>query len=264
MRRLLRPTMIIVLLVSLLLAACDDGGESDSQTQLDAPFRAATLTAEVPTATVTAIPTEWSTPTPRPSATAPPTFTPYPLRERDNGTEEPFDDFIAPSSDWLDAEFYDAEGEARTLREFLGRVVLIHTLGINCDLCPDQQRTIAQVVQDRFEIEQMTDQVVLALGVADDDPDLLRSVIQRWTGDDWASLAQLEDDATQAEFIVAQASQALIDALVRDFGPLAGEPDGLTLILIERDGVGHVMTEGLVRDREIRNGLTFYNIVGGE
>jgi hypothetical protein len=260
----MKRLLLLTILVIFALAAC--GGDNESPpSQLDAPFEDSSLplpgTTVAPVATVTPWPTPWTTTaapsgptiTPRPSVTAVPT------RDRTTGTEEPIDNSMVPG-DWLSQPFTDAAGNERTLAEFAGRAVVIHLLSASCDLCIEQERILMQAVQDRYDIDQLSDTVFLALGVLErETPSMIQAVLQQQLADSWSTVELLQRDDVPADWLAGIASPELLDALERDFGPEVRDPDGLVIIVIEPDGYAHLTPPGLVNFTTLRDAITFYS-----
>ena len=260
----MKRLLLLTILVIFALAAC--GGDNESPpSQLDAPFEDSSLplpgTTVAPVATITPWPTPWPTTavpsgptiTPRPSVTAVPT------RDRTTGTEEPLDNDIVPG-DWLFQPFTDAAGNDRTLAEFAGRAVVIHLLSASCDLCIEQERILMQAVQDRYDIDQLSDTVFVALGVLDrETPSMIETVLQQQLADNWSTVELLQRNDVSADWLAGIAGSDLLDALERDFGPEVRNPDGLVIIVIEPDGYAHLTQPGLVSFATLRDAITFYS-----
>jgi hypothetical protein len=245
-----------LLVIVVVLTACKEDRKSQP-TQLDAPFLNATATPG-PGPTSTPWPTAWPTAT-RPAVTPSSTPLPYPTRDRSQSTEEPIDNTIVPG-DWLQATFRDTDNQDRALAEFLGRAVVVHTLAASCEVCIEQQRELLAAIQDRYQYQDLTNPVFVALGVAaGETPSLLQTGLSAGLGDTWTELqALLAQDDVSASYVVGVASQDLLDALARDFGPDATEPNASTIIVIEPDGYAHVMYPGLVVMRDLRDAISFY------
>jgi len=252
MRPVPRLIWIALLLAALVLAACDDDVESQ-RTQLDVPNPTAT---PIPP-TNTPWPTSWPTAT-RVSRTPRPTATPFPTPDPEEGTDEPLDNYIVPG-DWQRAAFVDADGEQRTLQEFADRPIVIHTLSATCDLCLEQHQALLAAIRDRHESNDLTDNVFLALGVVEgESAALLRDVLQESLADQWATVDLLAQDDLAADYMVGSASPELLDALEREFGPEAIQPIALTVIVVEPNGLAHLMPEGMVTMEALRDAISFY------
>ncbi|MBN1203192.1 MAG: hypothetical protein JXJ20_15185 [Anaerolineae bacterium] len=251
-------TLSLILVAALGLAAC--GGEDDTGpvSPLDRPTQTSTL-PPMPTeaATLPLLPsptaTHWAI------ATEQPTRTPYPTPDRSDATDEPLDNYYVPG-DWLFKPFEDETGTYRTLDEFLGRAVIVHTLSASCDICVEQQRRIMAAIEDRYLIGDLTDTVFLALSVDENDtPALLHSVLQKQLGADWLSAETLMREDVPADYMVGTASQDLVTELERTFGPTASQADGVAVIVIEPDGLAHLMQDGLVSEEALIEAISFYS-----
>jgi hypothetical protein len=161
--------------------------------------------------------------------------------------------------DWLTLPFTDDAGQARTLAEFVGRAVVLHTLAASCQICLEQQQHILQAAQDRHEIGLLTDTVFVALTVLPDESAArLRRALQAALGEQWAIVELILSDDVPADYVFGTASGALRAALVRDFGPEAALPEAATVIVIEPDGTAHLLYEGLVDWYDVRDAITQY------
>ena len=245
--------LVILIIVALALAACGDD-TSSQPSQLDAPFINTTPTAD---STQTPWPTAWATT--GPAATSRPSPSPYPTRDRSSATEEPLDDLIVPG-DWLSAIFTDSDGQEHTFAEFPGRMVLIHIVSTSCEVCIEQQRELLAAVEDRIEYQVLTNPVIVTLNVdTRTSASLLKTVFQDQLGEDWATIEKVQqNDDYAAEFFFATASEKLLAAIARDFGPDAIEPQAIPIIIIEPDQYAHYLDEGLVSMRDLRDLMTFY------
>lgn len=251
--------LLLTFLLAVFLAACGDS--PDRPTQLDDAARAHPLTqtalagpTSIPQATETPWPTQWPTATPRP--TLPPSPSPYPTRDRSGATEVPVGQLV-PRGEWLTLPFTDDTGEMRTLAEFVGRAVVLHTLSASCQICVEQQQHILQAALDRHEIGLLTDTVFVALTVLPDESAArLRRALQAALGEQWAIVELILSDDVPADYVFGAASKALRAALVQDFGPEAALPEAATVIVIEPDGTAHLLVEGLVDWRDVRDAIT--------
>ncbi len=253
---------LLTLIPALFLTAC--GGSSDRPTQLDDAARALRLTqtalvqpTSVPQATETPWPTPWPTATARP--TLHPSPSPYPTRDRTGATEVPVGQLV-PRGEWLTLPFTDDTGETRTLAEFVGRAVVLHTLSASCQICFEQQQHILLAAEDRHEIGLLTDTVFVALDVLPNESAArLRRALQDALGEQWAIVELILSDDVPAEYIFGAASGALRAALVNDFGPEAALPETATVIVIEPDGTAHLLYEGLVDWHDVRDAITQFS-----
>lgn len=245
----LRSVLALSLIAVLALIASCSGADSPPE-----PAQAPALSPVSPAGaqlTRTPWPTVWPTDTPRPA-------TPYPTPDLTSRTEEPLDNFIMPGA-WLNAPFTDIDGAQRTLADYAGRLVIVHTLAAGCDLCIDQQRMLAQAIQDRYDINVLPDAVYLALGVEPGEtPALIESVVRERLGEQWATIELVYQDDVAGDYITGLASDALRRELERAFGSGAVDPLAQTVIVVEPDGLAHLTTEGLVDWRELRDVITAY------
>lgn len=261
MRRLF--FMPVLILVLSLLAGCGD--TEDPPSPLDAAREESSLplpgTTQAPLPSDTPWPTAWPTMTPaivRPTFTPTRTPTPFPTRDRTTGTEEPIDNYTIPG-DWLHQPFTDEDGNERTLDEFQGRAVVVHMLSASCDLCIEQQQILLQAIQDRYDIDQLSNTVFLALGVNErETPSMIRAVLERQLLEQWSTVELLENEDIPADWLAGIASPELLDALETDFGPEVRESDGMVVIVIEPDGLAHLTPNGLVDFTTLRDAITFY------
>lgn len=230
---------LLVLLIGLLVAC------QEESTPVPTPIPIATETPTVPPPT---------------DIPAPPTITPYPTRDRTSGTEEPIDNDVQPG-DWMDQPFVDDEGITRTLEEFQGRIVIIQTISASCTLCMEQQQYLADTIQYWADQDQLSDTVFLMLNVEQrQSTSLLTTVLQDQLGDKWPTIESLMTGENAAEYIVGQATPRLITALEEAFDPAVSDPENVTLILIERDGLAHLINQGMNDDRTLIRTISFYMI----
>lgn len=256
------PLRLAALFVTVLgLAACGDK-PPDKPSQLDAPFQSAqslTQTAQAARPTNTPWPTPWPaapTATRAPRNTPPPSPTPYPTREPPLTPFAPIGTQIA-RGEWLTQPFTDENGQERRLQEFLGRAVVLHTLSASCALCVEQQRNILHAAQDRYDLGLLTDTVFVALDVLPgESAAYLRNSLRSALGEQWATVQLLQSDEVPADYLVGAASNGLLAALERAFGPDAIVPEAATVIVFEPDGTAHLLYEGLVNWHDVRDAIT--------
>ncbi len=259
MRTKSRRAVLTLLLIPIVAAAC--GSSSDNPSPLDSAFENAprlTQTAQAQRPTHTPWPTAWPTPTERPRRTPRPSPTPYPTRDRSNATEEPIGDYVVPG-EWQMLPFEDDSGHTHTLQDYLGRAVVLHTLSASCELCIEQQQMIVKAAQDRIDYQLLTDTVFIALDVIpQESPDRLKSSIHAALGDAWATVEHIMSDESPADYVFGSASRELLAALEREIGPEVTIPESVTVIVIEPDGIAHLMVEGLVDWHDLRDAITLY------
>lgn len=270
MRNAQRVLWAAVIGAILLLAGCQ-GDTKESPTQLDAPFQNApflTQTAQAGIKTNTPWPTPW--PTEERAATSTPraTSSPFPSPTPNDGTPEVLDNIVT-QGEWLYLPMTDEAGELRTLDEFLGRAVVVHTVSGLCSMCLEQEQYLLESVQDRHDYQLLGDTVVLVLNtVPTEPPSLVRAVFQEQLSLDaygvaWPTAELLAGPDTPADYLIATASQELVDALARDLGQRTVDPTFGALFLIDQIGQVHFFSEGMVDNRELINGITAYADLGG-
>ena len=261
MRNTLRLQLLAMVLLVVGLTGCKSNAkESPSQLDIAYQAQAQTKTAEA-RPTFTPWPTPWPTATRAPQLTAHPTATPFPTKDRSGATEEALDtsSTIITPGDWLTKPFVDETGQERTLAEFLGRAVVLETLSASCEPCIEQQQYLLAAIKDRYDLGLLTDTVFLALSVQpNESPSLVKSVLQDQLGEDWATIELLQSDETAADYIFGVASEDLRGALESTFGPNVLIPENITVIVIETDGLAHLMPEGIVSFRDLRDAISAY------
>ncbi len=249
----------LALLIILSLAACQ-GESKDEPSLLDAPIQEAARQTQTAQArpTNTPWPTAWPTNTPFVRQTPVPSRTPIPTPDLANSTEEPFDNYVVPG-DWLYETFTTSSGDVVTFEDFLGRAVIFETLASTCQMCIEQQDTLLQAAQDRYDQGQLGDTVFIALDVNPAEPlVLLSDVLERQLADQWSTVELLRRDDIPADYIIASAGEDLIAALERDFGPDISQPIALTVIAIAPDGLAHLLPEGMVNFQDLRTAIQVY------
>lgn len=259
--RLATPLYIgILLILALSLAACAEKSP-DKPSQLDLQAEAAqrqTQTAQAPRPTNTPWPTPWPTITRAPRNTPRPSPTPFPTREPPL-TPLPVIGTQIPRGEWLDQPFTDENGQTRTLAEFLGRAVVLHTLSASCALCIEQQQRILQAAQDRYDLGLLTDTVFLALDVVPtESASFLLNSLRNALGEQWSTAELLRREDIPADYLVGVASNSLLATLKRSFGDAAVVPEAATVIVFESDGTAHLLYEGLVDWHDLRDAITQY------
>lgn len=250
----------MLLLWLLSVASCGEK-PADKPSQIDVPLeriQSMTQTAQAARPTNTPWPTPWPTATRVPRNTPRPSPTPYPTREPPL-TPLPAIGTQVARGEWLTQPFTDDRGEVRTLEEFLGRAVVLHTLSASCALCVEQQRNILQAAQDRYDLGLLTDTVFLALDVVPgESASYLRNSLRTALGDQWRTAELLLSKEVPADYLLGTASNSLLAALKRSFGPDAVVPEAATVIVFEPDGTAHLLYEGLVNWHDLRDAITQY------
>ncbi|MBN1680586.1 MAG: hypothetical protein JW966_09855 [Anaerolineae bacterium] len=248
-------SIVLLLLITLVLTACD-GDATAEPSELDAVAAQNTLEP------ATAFPTEWS-PSSTPTATAivatfVPTTTPYPTPDPDNSTPEPLDNYVLPG-DWLYQIFVDADGQTHTLEEYLGRVVIIQTMSLQCPNCLNQQRAMVEAAKTWLDKKVLGDTVFITLGTLQaETPSLLASVTQNNLPEEWATIEILQSADSEADWLYGIASETLVDELERAFTPDISSSDIPILILIQRDGLGHLISEEALQYDDLTNIILYY------
>ncbi len=260
MRPAISLLAVLWLICASLLAACNER-PPDKPSQLDLQAQAAqrqTQTALAPRPTNTPWPTPWPTVTRVPRNTPRPSPTPCPTREPPL-TPLPVIGTQVARGEWLSQPFTDERGQTRTLEEFLGRAVVLHTLSASCALCIEQQQRILQAAQDRYDLGLLTDTVFLALDVVPgESASFLLNALRSALGEQWATAELLLREDVPADYVVGTASNSLLAALKRSFGDAAIVPEAATVIVFEPDGTAHLLYEGLVDWHDLRDAITQY------
>ena len=265
MRKTVTLATLTLLLVALALSGC--GNEpADTPSQLDAARiyeQQATQTAQAQRPTNTPWPTEWnSAPTAlsAPTRTPSPTNTPWPTRDWSAlGTVVPREDYVQPA-EWLTLPFTATDGQEHTLSEYLGNGIMLHTLTSTCADCMAQQREILAAIQDRQAFGPFPPMTFIALSTSEQDtPALLEARLQRALEDDWETVTQLRQPDQAGEYVVGVASPELTAALERAFGGEASDPRFQTVIVVEFDGLAHMLADTApIPYTELRNEITDY------
>lgn len=263
--------LLVLLGLALGVAACD-GGKDTSQTQLDQEQSSLPLPGATQGRLLTQTPAPGTTLVA--NASPPPTVTSYPTPGEDFATG-PFPAYILPGS-WLNQSFTDGTGATRTLSDFQGRVVVVHLLSALCQPCAGQQNQIMGAIAQLYEDGELGDAVFLALSVVPDDtPTLVTNVLRtqlekraeasQQEGADisqfeygWSVVDSLAQEDNPAEWLVGVAGQGLLNMLSEGLGDYALDPDTLTIMVIQPDGLGHVTTGGLVDHTKLVEAIRFY------
>ncbi len=248
MRKTVTFATLLLLTIALVLSGC--GSEpADTPSQLDAArvyAQQATQTAQAAQPpTNTPWPTPWaSTPVAAayPTRTPTPSNTPWPTRDWDTlGTVVPREDYILPA-EWLTLPFTTTDGQEHTLSEFLGNGIMIHTLTSTCAECIEQQHEMLAAIQDRYDFGPFPSMTFLVLSTSPQDtPTLLEARLQRALENDWDTVTRVQRPDQPGEYIVGVASEALTAALERAFGDEVSDPHVHTLIVVEFDGLAHLL-----------------------
>ena len=247
--------LLALMSVVLILAACQSETK-DEPTELDVARRQTETVQAQPTNTPW--PTPWPTDTPTIRQSPVPSRTPVPTPDPDTSTEEPFDNYVVPG-DWFYETFTDSSGDTYTFEDFVGRGVIFQPMTSTCEMCTEQQRLLMDAIQDRHDSGLLGDMVFIALDVNPDEPvTLLSDVLQRGLADQWRTVELLRGDDVPADYLVASASEDLVAALERDFRPDVTIPETLTMIVIDSDGLAHLLPEGMVDFRDLRTAIQIY------
>lgn len=255
-----RTTLIVLILLALVLSSCKQKTK-EKPTQLDAAYQEAQrLTQQAPRPTRTPFPTEWpptATRLPRPTPVSP---TPWPTQDP-NATEAVVENLSTgvPQGDWLLTPFTGEDGQQHTLQEYLGRAVVLETVSSSCSVCIEQQQNLLQAIRDRSDMHLLTDTVFIALGmVPGETPSLIKAAFQSQLGADWATVQMVQSADTPSDYIFAQASADLRQALQDTFGPGVIVPENVNVIVIEKTGITHLFPPGVVSFTDLRDAITAY------
>jgi hypothetical protein len=183
-----------------------------------------------------------------------PTFAPPRQPNTPTPTEDPATDIlgniVAADDQWQLAPFTGLDGTSYTLADFLGKVVVLMPMTIDCPAC-EEQRLAVRLVDDEFRKEQRPyDIVYLNLNV---NPDESVEALRQWeTGMEFVATERFT-------WLTATASQRLMDALTTAFGSDALDLQRASFIFIDKRGRGHsANNEGVMSMARFRSVMVFY------
>ncbi len=192
--------------------------------------------------TLQSLPTQTPPPT-RVLITLQPTLPPTPTNEYE---------FVLSSYSpglWSTAFFTDSSGNKRTLEIFAGQVVFIQTFATFCQLCAEQTDEIKLTLERLNSFGNIQQAVFLILSVdASDTPEMLADY-------ETNHLPQLAEGQI---WITGVASQELLRSLRDLFGESIIDPYRGGILLIDRDGLIHLISNDFMDYRQIETVLPYF------
>lgn len=257
-----QKTIAFLLLIVLVLVACDTGVETEQAPSID-PLRVrqqnaetqAFQTRQVPTITMAAYETEvagiYATRTASviiPTVEPPPNVitraptVPVLVMEPDSALGNAMID-----QSWLAETFTTIEGTVYTLADFADSIVLIQTVDLMCDECVWELQTLREVAEDFRQIEAPYTVNFLILNL---DIEASSRALGNW--------AERHELGPETNWIVGTVSRGLRQVMIDKFGEIAVTPEDMAFIVIDRDGIAHINRRGSRSKNEIRNVLIYY------
>lgn len=243
----MRKMLFFGLGLLILLAACrpepefarsplDDNATTVAKVTLDT---AKTWEAE---STLQSLPTQTPPPT-RVLVTLVPTLPPTPTNDYEYVLSSHSPGF------WNTTFFTDSTGEKHTLEEFAGQVVFIQTFSTFCQLCAEQTNEIKLMLERLNSFGNIQQAVFLILSVdASDTPDMLAAY-------ETSHLPQLSDGQV---WITGVASRELVRSLRDLFGESIIDPYRGGILLVDRDGLIHLVSQDFMDYRQIETVLPYF------
>ncbi len=261
----MRRYVLILLVMTLALVACDAGVETEEATTID-PLRirqneartAAVQTALAPTLTMQVVRQTDVAAALRATETAagiiPTVEVPPNVVTREPTMQvlvTSFDDALGNTmldQTWLTNTFTAVDGTTSMLADFNEAVVVMQVTDVACDECALHLRALREAAEDFSQIELPYSIVFLIL--SSDDEISARAL------NNWATRTEIPPNE-EMNWIIGKASLGLQLAIEENFGSMP-PAESMAFIVIDRDGLSHINRRGPQTANEIRDIVIFY------
>jgi hypothetical protein len=156
---------------------------------------------------------------------------------------------IVAEQDWLLQAFTATDGELYTMQSFQGSVIIVQPMAQNCDSCLDQLLNTREIAQKFVDEERGYDIIYVILNT---DTSISTTGLLNW------SRSQGVEPSTDLNWVVANASPDLLNAITRTFGADYIDPQNTPILIVDMDGFSHIAESGVMSVNRIRDVLIYY------
>ena len=156
---------------------------------------------------------------------------------------------VIAEQDWLAQSFTATDGELYTMQSFEGSVIMVQPMAQNCDACLDQLLSTREVATKFVDEERGYDIVYVILNI---DTSISTTGLRNW------SVSAGVEASSDLNWVVANASPELLNAIRRTFGETDVDPQNTPILIVDMDGFSHIAESGVMSPNRIRDVLIYY------